>query len=54
MAIHFNSRKNIEVEQLEKLYNDVQWYAYTEDLEILHQAILQSLDVISAWDGEES
>ncbi|WP_449355621.1 GNAT family N-acetyltransferase [Virgibacillus natechei] len=53
MAISFNDIKNFKVEQLEKLYNDVQWYAYTEDLEVLKQAVSQSLDVISAWDGEE-
>lgn len=53
MQIHFSSGKNIDIEQLEKLYNDVQWYAYTNDLDMLQQAVSQSLDVISAWDGEE-
>ncbi|WP_397540104.1 GNAT family N-acetyltransferase [Rummeliibacillus pycnus] len=53
MEINFNNSKNINIEQLEKLYNDVQWYAYTNDLIVLQQAISQSLDVISAWDGEE-
>lgn len=53
MAIKFNSSKNINREQLERLYNDVEWYAYTQDLEILQQAIEQSLEVISAWDREE-
>ena len=51
--INFNDSKNINIEQLERLYNDVQWYAYTQDLEVLHQAIGQSLQVISAWKGEE-
>ncbi|MFD1779196.1 GNAT family N-acetyltransferase [Fredinandcohnia salidurans] len=53
MAIKFNSSKNINREQLERLYNDVEWYAYTQDLEVLQQAIEQSLEVISAWEGEE-
>lgn len=53
MKIDFNNSKNIKIEQLEKLYNDVQWNAYTKDLLVLKQAISQSLDVISAWDGEE-
>ncbi|MDN3954204.1 GNAT family N-acetyltransferase [Sporolactobacillus laevolacticus] len=53
MVITFNNSKNISRKQLEKLYNDVQWYAYTNDLTLLQQAMLQSLDVISAWDGEE-
>jgi GNAT superfamily N-acetyltransferase len=53
MAIKLKSGKNINREQLEKLYNDVEWYAYTQDLDVLQQAIEQSLEVISAWDGEE-
>jgi len=53
VKIDFNHSKNINIEQLEKLYNDVHWYAYTKDLIVLQQAISQSLDVISAWDGEE-
>lgn len=53
MKINFNNSKHINIEPLEKLYNDVQWYAYTKDLKVLQQAISQSLDVISAWDGEE-
>ncbi len=53
MAINFNNSKNINREQLERLYNDVEWYAYTQDLEVLQQAIEQSLEVVSAWDGEE-
>lgn len=53
MKIDFNNSKKIKIEQLEKLYNDVQWNAYTKDLLVLKQAISQSLDVISAWDGEE-
>ncbi|MFC5735890.1 GNAT family N-acetyltransferase [Cytobacillus gottheilii] len=53
MTINFNNSKNINREQLERLYNDVEWYAYTKDLEVLQLAIEQSLEVISAWNGEE-
>ncbi|WP_050615502.1 GNAT family N-acetyltransferase [Bacillus testis] len=53
MAIHFNTSKNVNREQLERLYNDVQWHAYTQDVIVLQQALEQSLDVISAWNGEE-
>ena len=53
MNIHYSQHKNIRIEQLETLYNDVQWYAYTNDLDVLQQAVSQSLDVISAWNGEE-
>lgn len=53
MAISLQSSKEINMNQLEKLYNDVEWYAYTKDLAVLQQALYQSLDVISAWDGDE-
>jgi GNAT superfamily N-acetyltransferase len=53
MTISFNNSKNVNVDELEKLYHDVGWYAYTQDLSTLKQALLQSLDVISAWDGDE-
>lgn len=39
--------------QVEKLYNDVEWSAYTKDLEVLQRALGHSLEVISAWDGDE-
>jgi GNAT superfamily N-acetyltransferase len=53
MSINFVNSKNINREQLERLYNDVEWYAYTRDLEVLQNAIEQSLEIISAWNGVE-
>lgn len=53
MEIKFSRDKAVKLEQLEKLYNDVEWYAYTKDLDVLQQAIYQSLEVISAWNGDE-
>ncbi|MFA1821758.1 GNAT family N-acetyltransferase [Virgibacillus oceani] len=53
MEINFHDNKNIPVEQLERLYTDVQWYFYTQDLEVLQQTAEESLDVISAWKSEE-
>ncbi|SCB92450.1 GNAT family N-acetyltransferase [Bacillus wiedmannii] len=53
MTITFNNCKAIQIEQLERLYTDVQWYAYTKDIEVLSQDIWQSLEVITAWVGEE-
>ncbi|MFC4737118.1 GNAT family N-acetyltransferase [Bacillus daqingensis] len=53
MTINFVNSKNINREQLERLYNDVEWYAYTQDVEVLQHAIEQSLEVISVWNGEE-
>lgn len=53
MMINFNESKNIHLNQLKKLYNDVGWSAYTENLTVLQQAVAQSLSVISAWDKDE-
>ncbi|WP_339226328.1 GNAT family N-acetyltransferase [Oceanobacillus sp. FSL K6-2867] len=41
------------LEQLERLYNDVRWYAYTNDMSLLQDALLQPLDVICAWNVEK-
>lgn len=53
MILTFKNNKDINIEKLERLYNDVQWCAYTQDLQLLYQAISNSLDIISAWNGEE-
>lgn len=53
MEIKYTNRKNISSVQLEKLYNDVEWSAYTNDMKVLEQAVEHSLDVIAAWNGEE-
>ena len=53
MTINFSTIKDIDIKQLENLYNDVGWFAYTQDLKVLKQAVLQSLDVIAAWDNDK-
>ena len=53
MILTYKSSRNINIEKLERLYNDVQWYAYTQDLELLTHAISHSLDIISAWNGDK-
>lgn len=50
--IIYKDIKTIDNDQLEKLYNDVQWTAYTKDMALLHKAFSNSLKVVSAWDGE--
>lgn len=39
-------------EDLESLYSDVQWTAYTRDMDLLVAAVKNSLITFSAWDGE--
>lgn len=53
MKLHFDNCKKISRDKLEKIYIDVGWYAYTDDLEVLQQALEQSLEVISVWNEEE-
>lgn len=53
MEIKFQTDKNIDMKQLENLYDDIEWYAYTNDLTVLKQAVSQSLAVLSAWDKDE-
>ncbi|WP_026675244.1 GNAT family N-acetyltransferase [Alkalihalobacterium bogoriense] len=53
MGINFTNSKHLNREQLERLYNDVGWYAYTKDLAVLQLATEQSLEVVSAWNGQE-
>lgn len=52
MQIDIKHTKLINRDQLEKLYDDVGWSAYTRDLSMLQRAIEQSLEVLTAWDGE--
>ena len=53
MEFTIANNKTIDSEQLKSLYNDVGWSAYTNDLEMLQRALLQSLDVLTAWDGNK-
>jgi GNAT superfamily N-acetyltransferase len=53
MSITIYHSKTIDIKHLEKLYSDVEWFAYTKDLDLLKQAIEQSLEVVTAWDGDE-
>jgi len=53
MTVTLSHEKNIDSEKLMNLYQDVGWSAYTENLDLLKNAIVKSLDVITAWDDEE-
>ncbi|WP_338488237.1 GNAT family N-acetyltransferase [Ruoffia tabacinasalis] len=53
MKITFKNSKELDIEKVEKLYNDVGWVSYTKKMEVLQQALRNSLEVITAWHGEE-
>lgn len=53
MAFTFKEDKRIDKNTLKSLYEDVEWYAYTKDMDQLAEALARSLYVLSAWDQEE-
>lgn len=52
MTIVFKETKQIDQKNLIALYEDVEWYAYTKNINQLEQALLNSLYVLSAWEEE--
>lgn len=53
MNYTFKEDKQIDKEALKSLYEDVEWTAYTNDLDRLADALAHSLYVLSAWDNED-
>ena len=53
MNIVFKEEKQINQHDLKALYEDVEWYTYTKDLNQLQQALENSLYVLTAWEGEQ-
>ncbi|MDM5248271.1 GNAT family N-acetyltransferase [Lysinibacillus sp. G4S2] len=53
MTIVFKEEKYIHKNDLKALYEDVEWYAYTKDLDQLQQALLNSIFVLSAWENDQ-
>lgn len=52
IEIKFRKSKQLPLDQLINLYNSVGWSAYTTDPAVLNQAIINSLDVITAWKNQ--
>ena len=48
----FKETKHIDINSLKPLYEDVGWFAYTQDIERTRQAVVNSLYVLTAWEGE--
>lgn len=51
--IQYKENDRVEKEDLKQLYSSVGWIAYTNNLEVLDQAVNNSLAVITAWDNEK-
>ena len=50
MAVIFRETKKIDTKNLQTLYEDAEWYAYTRDMNKLEQALSNSLYALSAWE----
>lgn len=50
--MEYHKSKFLDRQQVLNLYTDANWMAYTKDPEQLMQAIENSLDVVTAWDGD--
>ncbi|MFJ7982696.1 GNAT family N-acetyltransferase [Lysinibacillus xylanilyticus] len=53
MTIVFKEEKYIDKNDLKVLYEYVEWYAYTKDLDQLQQALLNSIYVLSTWENDQ-
>lgn len=51
--ISYKETKELSNNDLKKLYLSVQWFAYTDDMGTLKQAISNLLAVVSAWDNDK-
>jgi ribosomal protein S18 acetylase RimI-like enzyme len=53
MTMSLRSDKDLPVQALVDLYNAVNWLAYTNDPDSLHQAVCHSTCVITAWEDDQ-
>ncbi|MCT1901336.1 GNAT family N-acetyltransferase [Oceanobacillus sojae] len=53
MQINYKEMKKLDKKSLKDLYTDVDWSAYTKDMDRLQQAVENSLYVLTAWYEEE-
>ncbi|WP_372869055.1 GNAT family N-acetyltransferase [Planomicrobium okeanokoites] len=53
MEYVYKEDKQLDKESLKTLYEDVEWFAYTNDLDQLAEAVAHSLYVLSVWDNDE-
>ena len=50
-SLNFSDNKDLKQEDLLKLYKDAKWLAYTNNPDLLQQAISNSLYVLTAWEN---
>jgi GNAT superfamily N-acetyltransferase len=52
LNFNYSLSKSLSEEKVLELYSDAGWISYTKDMPKLMRGIENSLDVISAWDGD--
>jgi len=50
-SLNFSDNKDLKQEDLLKLYKDAKWLAYTNNPDLLQQAISNSLYVFTVWEN---
>jgi GNAT superfamily N-acetyltransferase len=53
MSFHYKTNKDLNPTNILALYSDAGWTSYTKDMPKLMRGIDNSLDVLSAWDGDQ-
>ncbi|MDD6795644.1 MAG: GNAT family N-acetyltransferase [Clostridiaceae bacterium] len=53
MNIEYKENKKVDVNDLVDLYNDAEWFVYTEDKKKLEHSFSKSTYIISAWDDNK-
>lgn len=51
--IRYTESKKISRDDLKNLYSSVEWFAYTNNMEILEKAINNSLAILTAWNDNQ-
>lgn len=51
--INFSNEKDTDFQKILALYDNAGWTAYTSNPETLHQAINNSLYILTAWSGQQ-
>jgi len=52
-SLNFSDNKDLKQEDLLKLYKDAKWLAYTNNPDLLQQAISNSLYVFTVWENHK-
>ncbi len=52
-SLEFSEEKKLNLADLLSLYNNANWLAYTNNPDLLQQAVSNSLYILTAWDNKQ-